>query len=360
MQFDLSSSQYLMRETLQRFLSNDFTMAQVREVSESPSGWDERLWQSYADFGLLGLFVPEQFGGLGLEMLDAASASEVLGYAAAPGPFVEHLLATMALALGGSDEQKLRWLPKLAAGEARGTIAITEGFEGLLPFSSTLHGSDPLTGSKQAVLYPADADVMIVLTTEGFTLVEGSADGITVTPLDGIDRTRRIADVTFYDVNHELLGGGMELVETVTDAGLVLLAADAYGAGLRLLEMSVEYAKQREQFGVTIGHFQALKHQLANAALEIHPSRYLYFYAAHAFDQLPEERSKYAALAKSHISERAVGVGRVAVEAHGGIGYTWEADVHFFLKRAIFDRAYFGCPVSLRERVALLNEWVAA
>jgi alkylation response protein AidB-like acyl-CoA dehydrogenase len=143
----------------------------------------------------------------------------------------------------------------------------------------------------------------------------------------------------------------------VRDAALILLSADAYGAAARCVDMAVEYAKTREQFGVTIGHFQALKHQLADLALEVDPTRFLYWYAAHAFDHLPDQVSRVAALAKSHVTESAVQAGRRAVEYHGGIGFTWAHDVHFFLKRAIFDRAYFGGPDLHRARVAMLNEW---
>jgi alkylation response protein AidB-like acyl-CoA dehydrogenase len=143
----------------------------------------------------------------------------------------------------------------------------------------------------------------------------------------------------------------------VRDAGLVLLAADAFGGAQRLLEMSVEYAKTRQQFGVTIGSFQGLKHQLANLAVEIEPARGLYWYAAHAFDHVREESERTAALAKAHLTHVYMQAARDSVEAHGGIGFTWECDVQIYFKRAMFDRAFLGTPATHRERAAALAGW---
>jgi alkylation response protein AidB-like acyl-CoA dehydrogenase len=143
----------------------------------------------------------------------------------------------------------------------------------------------------------------------------------------------------------------------VRDAALVLLAADAFGGASRLVEASVEYARTREQFGVVIGQFQALKHQLADMALEVEPARGLYWYAAHAFDHVPEEAERSAALAKAHVTDVFMQVARDAVEAHGGLGFTWECDVQIWFKRAMFDRAFLGSPSLHRERAATLAGW---
>ena len=141
------------------------------------------------------------------------------------------------------------------------------------------------------------------------------------------------------------------------DVALVLLAADAFGGASRCVDMCVEYAKTREQFGVTIGHFQGLKHQLANMAVEVEPSRALYWYAAYAYDHEPDESERSAALAKAHVTDRFMQVARDSVEAHGGIGFTWECDVQIWFKRAMFDRAFLGAPSVHRERAAVLAGW---
>jgi alkylation response protein AidB-like acyl-CoA dehydrogenase len=188
-------------------------------------------------------------------------------------------------------------------------------------------------------------------------LVEKAAGGVVVESMGGVDRGRRIDRVGFEGAPAEALPQGAEAAPRVRDAGLVLLAADAFGAGSRLVDMCVQYAKTREQFGVTIGHFQALKHQLANMAVEIEPARALYWYAAHAFDHIQQEAPRSAALAKAHIADRAMQIARDAVEAHGGIGFTWECDVQLWFKRVMFDRAWLGAPSVHRERAAKLAGW---
>jgi alkylation response protein AidB-like acyl-CoA dehydrogenase len=155
----------------------------------------------------------------------------------------------------------------------------------------------------------------------------------------------------------EPLPGGAAAARRVRDAALVLLAADAQGGASRCVDLAVQYAKTREQFGVTIGHFQALKHQLANMGLEVEPSRALWWYAAHAFDSLPDEAPRAAALAKAHLTDVYMQVARDTVEAHGGIGFTWECDVQIWFKRAIYDRTFGGSPAVHRERAAKLAGW---
>src|SRR6202012_4997780 len=143
----------------------------------------------------------------------------------------------------------------------------------------------------------------------------------------------------------------------VLDAALVFLAADALGGAEQCLSMAVDYAKTREQFGVVIGQFQALKHQLANMALEVEPSRALVWYAAYAWDSQLPDTSRSAALTKAHLADRFVSVARAAVQAHGGIGYTWEYDLQLWFKRSLFDRAYLGAPSLHRERAAAMAGW---
>jgi alkylation response protein AidB-like acyl-CoA dehydrogenase len=305
-----------------------------------------------------GLHLPEEHGGAGLDLLDLALAAEVLGHGAVPGPFLGHALAGHAIALAGSPEQKKSWLPKLATGDALGTVALRETEGGWLPGDWTARADAALEGAKRSVPYGAQADLIVVGTAGGgLALVEGGADGVETKPVDGADRTRRLWDVSFSSAPCETLPGGADATGALLDLGLVLLAADAFGGASRLVEMCVQYAKTREQFGVTIGHFQALKHQLADMAIEVEPSRGLYWYAAHAADHLPDERERSAALAKAHLTDLYMQVARDAVEAHGGIGFTWECDVQIWFKRAMFDRAFLGQPALHRERAAKLADW---
>jgi alkylation response protein AidB-like acyl-CoA dehydrogenase len=191
----------------------------------------------------------------------------------------------------------------------------------------------------------------------GLVLVEKGAEGLSIEATDGADRSRRLGEVTFAGTPCEVLPNGAAVAGRVRDAGLILLAADAIGGSQRCLEMSVEYAKTRQQFGVVIGQFQALKHQLANMALSVEPSRGLYWYAAYAFDHEPDQSERTAAIAKAHITDGFMQVARDATEAHGGIGFTWECDVQMWFKRAMFDRAFLGAPARHRSRAAELANW---
>lgn len=358
MNFDITEEQRLLQETIAQVLANECPLPRLREIFEGDKGHDPALWKSLVEMGLAGLIIPEEFGGAGLELLDLALATETLAHGGAPGPFLGHALASLAIAEGGSADQKSKWLPRLATGDAIGSIALDEEGGAWQPDEWNLAAGAALSGRKLHVPCAELADVFVVGVAEGgLALVEREASGVAISPFDGVDRARRIATVDFDGAPCETLPQGAAAARRVRDAGLVLLAADAFGTGSRLVEMSVEYAKVREQFGVTIGHFQALKHQLANMAVSMEPNRALYWYAAHAFDHVPEESERIAAIAKAHITDTAMQVARDAVEAHGGIGFTWECDVHLWFKRAMFDRAFLGTPSVHRERSAQLAGW---
>jgi len=356
--FDITEEQQLLQETIAQVLANECPLPRLREIFEGDSGHDPALWKSLVEMGLAGLIVPEEYGGAGMEMLDLALAAETLGYAGAPGPFLGHSLAALAIALGGNADQQARWLPRLATGDTTGTVALGEAGGLWQPDQWQVTAEKTLTGVKMYVPYAELADVLVVgVAGPGLVVVEREAPGVTISPIEGVDRARRVAAVEFDGAPFEALENGGDAALRVRDAGLVLLAADAFGAGSRLVNMCVEYAKVREQFGVTIGHFQALKHQLANMAVEMEPARALFWYAAHAFDRAPDESERAAAVAKAHITDNAMKVARDAVEAHGGIGFTWECDVQLWFKRAMFDRAYLGVPSIHRERAAQLAGW---
>ena len=352
MDFGLSEEQALLQDSVGQFLANENDPNQLRARFDSDEAHDAGFWNGMMELGLGGLLVPEEFGGAGLELLDAALVAEILGRNAAPGPFLGHTLAAFAIATGGSDAQKKAWLPKLATGDALATVALGEEGGRWLPEQWELKANGSASGQKLYVPNAAVADLIVVGTAGGgLALVERASAGIEIEGYAGVDRTRRLDTLRFDGAPCELLpveGAAGRL----RDVGLVLLAADAFGGASRCVEMSVEYAQTREQFGVTIGHFQALKHQLASMALEVEPARSLFWYAAYAFDRAPEESERMAAVAKAHLTDRFMAVARDAVEAHGGIGYTWECDVQIWFKRAMFDRTFLGTPAVHRERAA--------
>ncbi|MEE9279715.1 MAG: acyl-CoA dehydrogenase family protein [Myxococcota bacterium] len=358
MDFDISEEQELLQETIRQLAENECPLTRVREVFDGDSGHDPDLWKSLVEVGLGGTTIPEEFGGAGLELLDQALAAESLGNAATPGPFLGHSLAGLAVLLGGSDEQKKSWLPRLAMGDVIGTVAFAEEGSAWQPNEWTLRANGTLSGTKKHVPYGSIADVIVVGTADGgLVLVEPAGGGVETEPVDGADRTRRLATVTFDGAAFEILPEGQKASGRVRDAGLILLSADAYGGAARSLEMAVDYANTRQQFGVTIGHFQGIKHQLANMAIKVDPVRFLVWYAAHAFDHLPDESGRTAALTKAHATAVFMQTARDTVEVHGGIGFTWECDVQILFKRAMFDRAFLGAPRVHRERAAVLGGW---
>ncbi len=356
--FDLSDEQKMLQETVQQFIENECPVTRLRELFDGDEGHDPVLWKGLVELGIAGLLIPDPYGGAGLEMLDLAVVAETMGHGGLPGPFFNHVLAGLAIELAGSDAQKEKWLPKLASGDALATIALSDADGGWQPEDWQLAGGDTLTGSKPMVPFASLADVIVVgVAGGGLALVEKGAAGLALERVDGADRSRRLDTLTFSETPCEALPNGVAAAGKVRDAGLILLSADAIGGGQRCLEMSVEYAKTRRQFGVVIGQFQALKHQLADMALCVEPSRGLYWYAAHAFDHVPEEAERMAAVAKAHITDGFMQVARDAIEAHGGIGFTWECDVQMWFKRAMFDRAFLGTPSIHRSRAATLADW---
>jgi alkylation response protein AidB-like acyl-CoA dehydrogenase len=358
MNFDLSDEQSLLQATVRQFLEKECPPERRRALFEAEQGFDPVLWKGMIELGLGGIQLPEEHGGLGLELLDLALVAEELGRHAAPGPFLGHALAGLAIARAGSEEQRRRWLPKLATGAALGTVALAEAGGAWLPEEWTLAGGDTLDGAKAHVPFADVADLLVVgVAGGGLAVVEREATGVAIEVEDGVDRTRRLSRVRFERARAELLAAGAPAAPRLRDAGLVLLAADAWGGASRCVEMAVDHAKTRRQFGVAIGSFQALKHQLANLAVEVEPVRALVWWAAHAFDRAPAEAERAAALAKAHASERFVQVARDTVEAHGGIGFTWECDVQIWFKRVMFDRLWLGAPELHRERYAALEGW---
>jgi alkylation response protein AidB-like acyl-CoA dehydrogenase len=359
MDFGLSEEQEMLQETVRGLLADACPPSRLREIFDAATGHDPALWQSLAEIGLTGSMVPEELGGAGLETLDLALVLEVMGEAALPGPFLGHSLACIALCVGGSDDQKRAWLPGLADGSVIGSVALCEEADGWEPSEwRTECKGDTLQGRKLYVPNANVANLLVVGCAGGeVALVDLTAESVATRSQEGVDRSRPVYAIDFDDVPCQSLDDGAAALARMRDAGRVLLAADAFGAACRLIDMSVEYAKTREQFGQAIGQFQAVKHQLARLGTNVEPTRALFWYAAHAVDHVADEAERAAAMAKSHITDRAVETGRAAVELHGGLGFTWECDVHMWLKRAMFDRAFLGSPERLRERCADLAGW---
>jgi alkylation response protein AidB-like acyl-CoA dehydrogenase len=277
---------------------------------------------------------------------------------------------------GGSAAQRKAWLPKLAAGEAVATLAFLEAgdrldAEGVRAKARRSRGAYRLAGTKMFVGDALAADVLVVAARsagrgeDGISLflVPRETPGLDIQTLESLDLTRRTAQVELQDVEvpaSALLGTegrGWRTLARVLDAAAVILAADALGGSQKALEMAVEYSKVREQFGRPIGSFQAVKHMAAEMVSEIEPARSLVWYAAYAFDELPREAAKAASMAKARLSDVYSRVTNLAVQIHGGIGFTWEHDMHLWFKRAKWNEYAFGDATYHRERLAKLAKF---
>jgi alkylation response protein AidB-like acyl-CoA dehydrogenase len=359
MEFGLSEEQELLQQTIRGFIERECPPPRLREIFDAGSGHDPSMWAALAEMGVTGLMVPEIHGGAGLESLDLALVCEAMGEGALPIPLIGHSLASLAIAEGDSEIARSAWLPRLADGSAIGTVALCEEASAWEPeaWRARVVGG-VLSGCKLYVPHADLAQILIVgLDGGGLALVEAGSPGVKFESQGGADRTRPVFRVDFDSAPCSVLSADPRLASRVRDVGLALLAADAFGAATRLVDMAVAYSKTREQFGRKIAEFQAVKHQIARLGLDVEPTRALHWYAAYAVDHLPDDGERAAALAKSHITDRAIHTARMVVELHGGFGFTWECDVQMWFKRVMFDRAFLGTPESLRERCAVLSGW---
>jgi alkylation response protein AidB-like acyl-CoA dehydrogenase len=356
MDFSLSEEQELLQHTVRSFVEKECPPQTVRAIFDGERQAVPALWKGLAEIGVAGLAVPESHGGAGLELLELALVAEELGRGAVPVPFLGHALATLAIARGASAAQQAAWLPRLAAGDARATVALAEDGARWLPTEWRVElANGRVSGRKQLVPEADGADLFVVGCRGGALALVEAGPAVRITAEPTLDRGRPLATLDFEGAPAELLGAAD--AARLVDAGSVLLAADAFGAAHQLVRATAAYLQSRQQFGQPLAQFQAVKHQLANMALDVDPTRGLWWYAAHAFDHAPAEAPRAAALAKAHITERAQQVARDAVEAYGGIGFTWECDVHIWFKRAMFDRLWLGPPELHRERFAALEGW---
>jgi len=361
--FGLSEEQRLLDDTVRRFLLERLPLARVRELRDDEEAFDAAAWNELAALGVVGCLVPEAHGGAGLGVLDAAVIATALGHGAAPLPFLStSVLAPVLLEALGSPEQRERWLPRLAAGEARIAAALGERVERRQD-AGVREAGGRLAGTALFVPDALGAEALLVACGDDLWLVPAGARGLELRPLPTIDATRRLAELRFADVAAERVGaagGAGPALARALDVARVMLAADVLGAADRALELAVAYAQQRRQFDRPIASFQAVKHLCAEMAAALEPARALLWYAAHACDAIPGEAPLLASLAKAHLVEVGTFVLRTATEVHGGIGFTDACDLHFWFHRVALDRQLLGGPEKLLAHAAELQGWATA
>ena len=355
MEFALDDEQRALQDAVRSYLRDRFGPAQVRALYDDPTsdGVPAALWRAIGEQGWLAVLVPEEHDGIGLGLLDAAVIARAFGAGNVPGPWLGTILLGEAVRLAGSKEQQAALLPRLAAGEVKGAVALTQQGSATTPPAHADGGT--LTGSLGLVEYASAADTLVVAAQDGLYLVDPRGAGVTVTEHDVLDRTTRLQTVVLDGAAGEQLEeGGPDVLQDLLDRAAVLVANDLAGIARKAITDTVEYDKTRVQFGKPVGSFQAIKHDLADLHIAVTMAEHAGLYAAHAQDVDAEDRRLAASIAKAKASDAANDATAAMIQYHGGIGYTWEHDAHFSFKRGKRLEHAFGDSSQHRERIAHL------
>jgi alkylation response protein AidB-like acyl-CoA dehydrogenase len=374
MDVGFSQEQELLRSAARKFFEHECTTAFVRKRMAEPEACTAEFWRQLAEQGWLGIVYPEEFGGIGLGAVDLTVLMEEMGRAVMPGPFFSTvLLGGAAILAAGSDSQKRTWLPRIAAGDAKATLALTEpnvrwDAAGVTMTARESGGKFTLSGKK---LFVPDAHVSDLLVVAARTREASSADdgvslflvprdakGTHVTLLPTVDETRKLCEITFDNVvvgADALLGekhGGWAPLAKVIDRATVALAAEMCGGAQAVVDMTAAYAKLRVAFDKPIGSYQGVKHRAADMLVDVENAKSLTYYAAWAVDGDAAEAPLAVSMAKAFASDAYRKVAGAGIQLHGGIGFTWEHDLQLFFKRAKASEVMFGDASYHRERVA--------
>jgi alkylation response protein AidB-like acyl-CoA dehydrogenase len=366
MNFAFSEEQEELRKVVKDFLNAKSSEATVRELMDTESGYDEAVWSQMAEqMGLQGLIVPEEFGGSGFSYVELIVVLEEMGRRLLCAPYFSTVvLAANTLIHSGDDAAKKDFLPGIASGETIATLAFTEPSgkwdEAGITMEATKSGDGyTLSGTKSFVLDGHTASLILVAARTGGAVslfaVDADASGLTRTPLSTMDQTRKQAKLDFDNTPARLIGAegkGWEVLSRVLDLAAVGLAAEQVGGAQECLEMAVQYAKDRVQFGRPIGSFQAIKHKCADMLLEVESAKSAAYYAGWCASELNDELPSVASLAKSYCSEAYFHTTAENIQIHGGIGFTWEHPAHLYFKRAKSSELLFGDPTYHRELLA--------
>jgi len=366
MNFAFTEEQEELRKTVRSFLESKSAESAVREQMETEAGYDAAVWSQMAEqLGLQGLAIPEEFGGSGFSFVELGIVLEEMGRALLCAPFFSSVvLAANTLLLSGDAAAQAKYLPGIASGETIATVALTEPSgkwdESGVTTEATGSGSDfTITGTKSFVLDGHTAGLIIVAarTAKGVSLfaVDADAAGLTRTALSTMDQTRKQAKLEFAGTPATLIGtegDGWNVLSKVLDLVAVGLAAEQVGGAQKVLEMAVEYAKVRVQFGRPIGSFQAIKHKCADMLLEVESAKSAAYYGMWCASEMNDELPSVASLAKAYCSEAYFHATAENIQIHGGIGFTWEHPAHLYFKRAKSSELLFGDPTYHRELLA--------
>ncbi len=367
MDFDLSKAQKLLQQSSRDFFVRECKPERVRELMATETAYDESLWRAIADQGWTGLIIPEEYGGLGLGLVDLVAVVEEMGRACLPGPFLSTLWAAALIERAGSEGQRKQYLEPISAGDLKATVALLEEDADWNPAAVTMRAEKDgktfkLRGRKEYVTDAAVADVIICVARDNdglvFLPVEKGARGVKITPMSGLDQTRKLYSVDFDDVAIQEADAlafttkPQDAFEAATDIANVAICAEMVGLMQWTLDTTVDYAKTRQQFGRSIGIYQAVQHQCADMYLMTESARSAAYYAAWTVSENDPAAKLAVSVAKSYCSDGAREVGNRGVQVHGGIGFTWEHNIHLYYKRAKSSEIMFGDANYHREKVA--------
>ena len=360
--FAFSEEQDALRATVRRFCDERSASAEVRRLMDTTEGFDPDVWKQLgAELGLTGIHIPDEFGGSGFTFVELGIVLEEMGRALLCAPFFSSIcLGANAILNAGTDDQRQELLPGIASGEVRATLAFTEPSGDWTLDGITLRAEGgKLTGTKTYVLDGHTADLIVVAAREGdgisFFTVPGDAGGLTRTALGTLDMTRKQAELVFDGVQASPLGesgAGADALRKTLEQAAVCLASECVGGSEKTMDMAVQYAKDRYQFGRPIGSFQAIKHKCADMLLRLESAKSAAYYAAWAATEDNEELSVAASLAKAYCTESYFANSRENIQVHGGIGFTYEHDAHLYYRRAKTCELFLGDPTYHRELIA--------
>lgn len=361
MNFGLTETQQTLKNTVRKFLAAECPLAEVRKQMETETAFDASLWRKIAEQGWTGMIFPEEYGGFGMGMVEMGAALEEMGRALLPGPFFSTVvLAGSVLDAAASESQKRKYLGAICRGEAKATLALLEESASWSPDGVQMKANGlSLSGRKLFVPDAGVADFLVVVARMDGDLalfvVPSGAPGLRVTHLNAMDNTRKLYEIEFDSVPAELLAQGgraRKALDQALDIATAGLVAEMTGGMQRLLEITVEYAKTRKQFGRPIGEFQAVQHQCADMLVYTESSRSAAYYAAYAIQEGIPEAHLAVSVAKAYASDAYRETGNRAIQIHGGMGFTWENDAHLFYRRAKASELAFGDAAFHRERIA--------
>ncbi len=356
MNFDFSDDQKLLKEQVRKFLADKCPTKVVRRVLDGQEAYAEEVWKGLVELGVPGVGIPEAYGGLGLSPLELCVVAEEMGRAAAPVPFdTSVVLATEAIKLAGSEAQRKKWLPELAAGKAIGTLAVAEGPQPPRPRNlTTTFGGGFLNGKKVPVADGDAATFAVVLAKNALVLVDLAQKGVAKKRVETIDPARKHAELTFTDASAELLGAegeGWSLLERLYDAAAIYFAFAQVGGAESAMWMARDYALQRQAFGRAIGSYQAIKHKLADCYVKLELARSNAYYGAMMLTDGGADLPLAAAAARIAATDAYDFASKENIQTHGGIGFTWEADTQFHYRRARVMALSLGGPMAWKDKL---------